>query len=367
MKYSKNNEPLVCMMTQSTCYKGTSKMTPKGVLWHSTGANNPTLKRYVQPDDNAPNRDELLEKIGKNKYGNDWNHIYLRAGVNAFIGELADGSVTTMQTLPWDFSPWGCGAGPNGSCNNGWMQFEICEDDLTDKAYFNTVYEEACELTAYYCKMYNLDPLGTVKYNGIDVPVILDHISAHDLGLGSNHGDIQYWLKKYGKTLDNVRQDVAKLLKEVQEPTDPKELSDEKKQLIPEQLVRISEEAVYYNGKNIPDWVKKQNWYVKSVSKDRVVIDKSENGKHSIYSAINAKYLIPVESETTADQNQIFEPYLIKVDVGKLNCRKGPGLDHRIVGRVRRDEVYTIVETDGDWGRLKSGAGWIYLPYTKKL
>lgn len=33
-------------MTQSTCYKGTSKMTVKGVLWHSTGANNPTLKRY---------------------------------------------------------------------------------------------------------------------------------------------------------------------------------------------------------------------------------------------------------------------------------------------------------------------------------
>jgi hypothetical protein len=47
MKYNENNKPLVCMMTQSTCYKGTSTMTPKGILWHSTGANNPTLKRYV--------------------------------------------------------------------------------------------------------------------------------------------------------------------------------------------------------------------------------------------------------------------------------------------------------------------------------
>ena len=49
MKYSKSNPPMTCMMTQSTCYKGTKKMTVKGVLWHSTGANNPTLKRYVQP------------------------------------------------------------------------------------------------------------------------------------------------------------------------------------------------------------------------------------------------------------------------------------------------------------------------------
>ena len=53
MKYSKSNPPMTCMMTQSSCYKGTEKMTVKGILWHSTGANNPTLKRYVQPDDNA--------------------------------------------------------------------------------------------------------------------------------------------------------------------------------------------------------------------------------------------------------------------------------------------------------------------------
>jgi hypothetical protein len=50
-------------------------MTPKGVLWHSTGANNPTLKRYVQPDDNASNREQLIELIGKNSYNNDFNHI----------------------------------------------------------------------------------------------------------------------------------------------------------------------------------------------------------------------------------------------------------------------------------------------------
>ena len=41
MKYNDKNKPLVCMMTQSTCYKGTRKFAPKGVLWHSTGANNP--------------------------------------------------------------------------------------------------------------------------------------------------------------------------------------------------------------------------------------------------------------------------------------------------------------------------------------
>lgn len=47
MKYNNSNRPLVCMLSNSTCYKGTTTMKPLGVLWHSTGANNPTIKRYV--------------------------------------------------------------------------------------------------------------------------------------------------------------------------------------------------------------------------------------------------------------------------------------------------------------------------------
>lgn len=125
MKYSSTNKPLECMMTQSTCYRGTKVMEVKGVLWHSTGANNPHLKRYVQPDDNAPNRQEMLKKLGTNIYKNDWNHISVQAGLNAWIGKLADGTVTTVQTMPWNYRPWGCGSGIKGSCNNGWIQFEI--------------------------------------------------------------------------------------------------------------------------------------------------------------------------------------------------------------------------------------------------
>lgn len=218
MKYSSKNEPLVCMQTQSTCYKGTRKMTIKGVLWHSTGANNPTLKRYVQPSDIKPDADtyskeKWLEVLGKNTYKNDWNHIEREAGLNCWIGKLADGTITTVQTMPWDFRPWGCGSGKNGSCNDGWIQFEICEDGLTDAEYFNKAYTEACELTAYLCKKYNIDPTGTVTHNGVTVPTILCHKDSHKLGLGSNHGDVDNWFPKHKKSMETVRTDVAALLK----------------------------------------------------------------------------------------------------------------------------------------------------------
>ena len=212
MKYSNTNKPIECLMTQSTCYKGSYEMAPLGVLWHSTAANNPSIKRYVQPDDNATNKEELIALIGKNTYGNDWNHIYLEAGVNAFVGKLNDGTIASVQVLPWNYKPWGCGKGAKGTCNNGWLQFEICEDNTTNKSYFEAVYKEACELTAFYCTMFNLNPKGAVTFNGVQVPVILDHATACKLGLGSNHGDVQHWFSKHNKTLDDVRNDVAKLM-----------------------------------------------------------------------------------------------------------------------------------------------------------
>ena len=158
MKYNNNNKPLECLLKSSTCYKQTTTMKPLGILVHSTGANNPKLSRYIQPNELNSNRNELQAIIGRNEYNTDWNHMQVKAGVNAFIGKLANGNVTTIQTLPWNYKPWGCGSGKNGSCNNGWIQFEICEDGLVDSKYFNKVYTEAVELTAYLCKLYNIDP-----------------------------------------------------------------------------------------------------------------------------------------------------------------------------------------------------------------
>ena len=216
MKYTKTNPPMSCIMTNSTCYKGTSTMQIRGILWHSTGANNPYLKRYVQPLENDTNYNFLIAQIGKNAYGNDWNHETVQAGVNAWIGKLADESVTSIQTLPWNYKPWGCASGSKGSCNNGWIQFEICEDGLNDIAYFNKIYKEACELTAYLCVTYNLNPSGSIYFSGVNVPNILCHQDSYQLKLGSNHSDIYHWFNKYNKTMEDVRKDVAALMGNIQ-------------------------------------------------------------------------------------------------------------------------------------------------------
>lgn len=62
-----------------------------------------------------------------------------------------------------------------------------------------------------------------------------------------------------------------------------------------------------------------------------------------------------------------FKPYIIKVTTSALRIRKGPGLNYEQVGLIHLNESYTIVEEKNGFGKLKSGAGWISLQYTKKV
>ena len=433
MKYNSSNKPLVCMQTNSTCYKGTRTMTVLGVLWHSTGANNPWLKRYVQPSSNDANYSKLMELLGKNQYGNDWNHIERQAGLNCWIGKLADGTVTTVQTMPWNYRPWGCGSGSKGSCNSGWIQFEICEDSLTDKAYFDKVYKEGVEITAYLCKMYNLNPKGTVTVNGVKVPVILDHQTSYQLGMGGNHGDVQHWFKRYGKTLDDVRNDVAKLLGEDSTTTPPTEttpsqpstskvlyrvrkswkdaasqkgaysvLENAKKccdqagsgyyvfdgngkvvypkpaatttpstptvpdNLKPGDVIKLVSGATYVDGKAIPGWVFKSTLYCRGFRGDDVVFSTLKTG--AVTGVVKKTSIQGFEGtiapSTPAPTTKF--PYLVIIDTDVLNVRAGASTSTKVTTQVKRGQVYTIVAEDGEWGKLKSGAGWIHLGYTKK-
>ena len=53
----------------------------------------------------------------------------------------------------------------------------------------------------------------------------------------------------------------------------------------------------YYGGQTIPSWVKAKNWIVHSVSGDRAVINKSEDGKNTIMSTVKVSDLALVTAK----------------------------------------------------------------------
>ena len=201
------------ILTNNACYKVDRTITPKGIMVHSTGANNPNLKRYVGPDDGL---------LGKNQYNNHWNTAKpggRQVCVHAFIGKLKDGSIATYQTLPWNHRGWHAG----GAANDTHIGFEICEDGLTDASYFSAVYKEAVELCVYLCKQY-----------GLTEKNIICHSEGYKLGIASNHGDVMHWFPKHGKSMDMFRAEVKRLLNVSTAPIKPPETPT-----VPKKLYRV--------------------------------------------------------------------------------------------------------------------------------
>lgn len=130
--------------------------------------------------------------------------------------------------------------------------------------------------------------------------------------------------------------------------------------------VSIATSATYYNGSDVPTWVVRKKWIVKQVKGDRIVIDKSSDGKNAINSAIHAKYLTVVKKKSEF-------PYMVQVAISDLNIRKGPGTNFDKIGKFTGKGVFTIVEakagkgSKSGWGKLKSGDGWISLDYAKRV
>lgn len=176
------------LAVENDCYKAGRKIVVKGLMLHSTGANNPKLSRYVGPDDGV---------LGLNKNNNHWNNPGIEKCVHGFIGKDKNGEVKTYQILDWNHRGWHAG----GKANDTHIGVEICEDNLQDGEYFAAAYTEAVELFVYLCKLY-----------GLTEKDIIDHSEGHKLGVASNHGDVMHWFPKHGKSMDTFRADVKQLL-----------------------------------------------------------------------------------------------------------------------------------------------------------
>lgn len=188
-------EIIQCYQTKNPCYRKGTPMKPVGIVVHSTGANNPHLCRYV----------DCPERLGVNRYGNHWNRPEAATLVHGAIGLDKEGFVTVVNTLPYTMAAWGVGKGSRGSYNydpTGHIQFEMCEDDLTDPSYFDQVMGTAVAYCAQLCREY-----------GLAAESIVSHKEAHAQGYASNHGDPENWMGRFGMTMEDFRARVRAKLK----------------------------------------------------------------------------------------------------------------------------------------------------------
>jgi len=215
-------------MTRNDCYTAGRKITPKGIMVHSTATPGVMAADWL-------NRWNKSYKVGE---------INRQVCVHAFLDDKE-----IWKYLPWNHRGWHAG----GDANNTHIGFEICEpsgfsysggsnmvgyDVKKNEAYFRKTWQNAMNLCVFLCKEY-----------GLSEKDILSHAEGNKKGIASNHSDVDHWFPKHGENMDTFRAAVKQALAISDENVQSFQVGD---------VVAIKTSATKYypGGPTIPGWVK---------------------------------------------------------------------------------------------------------------
>ena len=223
-------------MTKNDCYKAGRKISPQGIMIHSTATPGVMAADWFSR----------------------WNKSY-QAGetsrqvcVHAFVDDKE-----VWQYLPWNHRGWHSG----GRANNTHIGIEICEpggfsygrgsamvgyDIKKNESYFRQAWQNTVELCVSLCKTY-----------GLTERDIICHSEGHKKGIASNHADVMHWFPKHGENMDTFRTAVKSALNE----TNPSSTLPEGINVGDVVAIKESADKYYPGGAQIPNWVKEDTYH----------------------------------------------------------------------------------------------------------
>ena len=192
---------------------------------------------------------------------------YMRRNTNEVSFHYAVDDKEVVQGIEENRNSWNAGDGGKGKGNREGIAIEICYSKTGGEKFIKAE-QNAVELIVDILKRYGWG---------------IDRVTKHQDYNGKNcpHRTLELG---WGRFLDMVEE----------------KLNEKPKVAIKKgDLVSIKSGSKYYTGKSIPKWVINTKWYVASVSGDRAIIDKSEDGKNAICSPVNVSYLTVAKKRAT--------------------------------------------------------------------
>ena len=129
-----------------------------------------------------------------------------------------------------------------------------------------------------------------------------------------------------------------------------------------DEAARICTKLATLGFKNRGVKVRSELYYLRKVSAPALLIEVAfcdDKDDVKIFNNNKAK-IGKLIAEAIVNKTINIKPAEFKVRVKTdLNIRSGAGTDYPVVGCIKDNGTYTITDTSGNWGKLKSGAGWI--------
>lgn len=233
-------------MTRNDCFKAGRKITPKGIMIHSTATPGVMAASWYSRWNKSYQAGEMNRQVC----------------VHAFVDDKE-----AWQYLPWNHRGWHSG----GTANNTHIGIELCEqggfsygsgatmvgyDVKKQEPYFRAVWENTVALCVKLCQLY-----------GLTEKDIICHAEGHRLGVASNHADVLHWFPKHGMNMDLFRATVKTRLLLVEHGVVPKDKGGRGEEMEFDiqvgDVVEIDGSAgrYYPGGPVIPAWVKQDSYH----------------------------------------------------------------------------------------------------------
>ena len=262
---------------------------------------------------------------------------------------LAVDEAEVIQGLPFDRNSWSCGDGAKGTGNRKSISVEICRPIHEDKSLYTKAEENAVYVVARLLYTHNL---------------LIEKLKKHQDWSGKTCPNV---LLKEGRW-NTFKERVNTVLKAIHNGECSGELSSgittvitsSEKYSVGDKVKVLASAQNYATGETIKSFVKGSTYEVVRIKEDKLLLSKINSW---VYSHDIEK--VSADKNTTVATD---ESFLVEIICDELNIRQIADFNSKIVGTVKRGEVYTIIKEENGLGKLKSGIGYISmnLKYIKK-
>lgn len=230
-----------------------------------------------------------------------------------------------VQGLPLDRNAWACGDGANGKGNRKGIQIEICYSK-SGGARFENAEKNAAKFIAQL-----------LKERGWGVDKVKKH---------------QDFSNKYcpHRTLDKGWASFVNMVKDYLNELNHPVQSTQTSNISVGDKVKVKTTATHYaTGQSMASFVKGSTYEVTRIDGNELLLS-------DIVSWVWDYDVDKVESTTQSSSDSSF---LVEIICNELNIRQQADFNSKVVGTVKRGEVFTVVEEKNGLGKLKSGVGYI--------
>lgn len=230
-----------------------------------------------------------------------------------------------VQGLPLDRNAWACGDGTNGSGNRKGIQIEICYSK-SGGARFENAEKNAAKFIAQL-----------LKERGWGVDKVKKH---------------QDFSNKYcpHRTLDKGWASFVNMVKDYLNELNHPVQSTQTSNISVGDKVKVKTTATHYaTGQSMASFVKGSTYEVARIDGNKLLLS----------DIVSWVWDYDVDKVGSTTQSSSDNSFLVEIICDELNIRQQADFDSKVVGTVKKGEVFTIIGEKNGLGKLKSGVGYI--------